>query len=337
MNLKSLVSLTIPFRGRKYPTPFAIVLVAYISIAFWSSWFVLGNNQSGVVQLFGAHVRTVGPGGIHGKFPWPLETLTEVGTTNLYQMEIGFRTEGDPKNKKYVENVAEAEMFSGDMNLVQIDFTNQYQTSDAPSWLFHVNHPEVVLRALAESSIRNVVGGNSFDDVVTSGRGIVSAEVTKTMQVLVDKIGMGAHIGQINLQDAHPPKEVMAAFRDVNGAREDKEKLIQQGLGYYNGNIPKARATANQKIENANGYKNRRIAEAKGDADRFSAVLDKYNQAPEITKQRMRFEALNAILPGKDQLVDLGGNGNNLLKFFDVNRQPPQAPHQPKEAAKAKE
>ena len=331
MNLKSLLSLTVQYRGRRFPTPFTIIIAIYAGIAFWTFWFMLDGRTSTVVQRFGAHVRTVGPGGLHGKLPWPFETATNVGTTDVYQMEVGFRTEGDPKNKKYKEIKEEAEMFTADMNLVQIDFTNQYQASDAAAWIFHVEHPETVLRAFAESSVRNVVGGSSFDDVVTSGRGAVSAGIGKYMQEMVDKVGLGARLGQVNLQDAHPPQEVITAFNDVNNAREDKEKLIQQGEGYYNGKIPAARATANKKIEDATGYKNRRVAEAKGEADRFLAVLDKYVQAPEITVQRMRFETLNEILPGTDQVIDLSGGNSSLLKFFDVNRVNPQS------AAKAKE
>lgn len=322
MNVRSLMSLTASLDERKYPTPFAFILVVLAWVLVWSTWLVPNNNESVVIQRFGHNVRTVGPGGLHFKFPWPMETATEVRTTDLNQMEVGFRTEGNPADKKYQEIPAEAEMFTSDMNLVQIDFTTQYQKTDAASWLFNVHEPETVLRALAESSIRNVAGGKPFDDVVTSGRGIVSSDTAKSIQDLSDKMGMGVHIGQVNLQDAHPPKEVMGAFRDVNNAREDKEKLIQEGLGYYNGNLPKARATANKKIEAATGYKNRRVAEAKGEADRFLSVLEKYHQAPEITAQRMRFETLNAVLPGTDQTIDLGGKDGSLFKFFDVNHQP---------------
>jgi modulator of FtsH protease HflK len=318
--LRKLTALTVTTGGGRFPTPFLTVAALLVFNLAWSTWFVLGNDQSGVIQLLGKHVRTEGPGGIHGKLPFPFETLTTVGTTKVHQMEVGFRTEGDPKDKKYKELIEEAEMFTSDMNLVQIDFTVQYQSSDAAAWTFHVEDPQAVLRQFAESSVRNMVGGSTFDDAVTSGRGAVSAGTAATMQALVDKLGLGAHIGQINLQDAHPPQQVMAAFRDVNGAREDKEKLIQQGFGYYNANIPNARASAKKKIEDATGYKNKRIAEATGEANRFLEVLDKYSQAPEITAQRMRFEALNAILPGKDQVIDLAGKESALLKLFDVGR-----------------
>lgn len=323
MKIRSLGSLLVPYGddGVKIPTPFLVIFALIILTVLWSTWLVPDNNQSVVIQQFGKNVRTVGPGGLHFKAPWPIETATIVGTTALHQMEVGFRTEGDPAEKKYVENQQEAEMFTSDMNLVQIDFTTQYQLADASAWLFNVNEPETVLRALAESSIRNVVGGQKFDDVVTTGRGIVASDAAGSIQDLASKIGMGIRMGQVNLQDAHPPLEVMAAFRDVNNAREEREQLVQQGQGYYNANIPVARATANQKIEKAIGYKNRRIAEATGEANRFLSVLEKYHLAPEITAQRMRFEALNAVLPGSDQVVDLGGKDSSLFKFFDVNRQ----------------
>lgn len=321
MKISSAVALRASCGEKEYVTPFAVILILIACVTVWSTWLVPDNNESVVVQRFGKHVRTVGPGGLHFKLPWPAETATSVGTTALNQMEVGFRTEGDPSEKKYKEIREEAEMFTADMNLVLIDFTTQYQKTDAASWLFNVHDPQAALRAIAESSVRNVVGGKPFDEVVTSGRGIVSSDTAKLIQDLSTKIGMGIHTGQVNLQDSHPPKEVMAAFQDVNNAREDREKLIQQGLGYYNGNIPKARADANKKIEAAIGYKNRRIAEAKGEADRFLSVLEKYNLAPEITAQRMRFETLNSVLPGTDQTIDLGGKDSGMFKFYDVTRQ----------------
>lgn len=324
MNIRSLVALTASFEGKKFPTPFAVFLAFVVLVVLWSTWLVPNNNESVVIQRFGKHVRTVGPGGLHFKAPWPTETATTIRTTDLNQMEVGFRTVGDPADKKYEEIPDEAEMFTSDLNLAQIDFTAQYQKADAAAWLFHVYEPENMLRAFAESSIRNVSGGKEFDDVVTSGRGLVATDTAKLMQDLVDKVDMGVHIGQVNLQDAHPPKEVMQAYQDVSNARNDKDKDIQRGLGYYNQSIPKARADAKIKVEAAIGYKNQRIAEAKGEADRFLSILAKYRQAPEITAQRMRFETLNAILPGKDQTIDLGGKDSSLFKFFDVTRQQPK-------------
>lgn len=305
-------------------------------LAFWCVWtmfFFVSRNENSVIQRFGKHVRTVGPG-LQFKLPWPIESATEVAVTDVRRMEIGFRTvdgkrilnidgkdvpEADVENNDQFRGVPrEDEMLTGDMNIVILDFVVQYSVSDAAKWLFRVRDPEQAVNFLAQGAMRLVAGGHSFDDVATTGRSAAQAEAERLLQELCDKLDFGAKIVAVQLQDAHPPKDVMPAFQDVTNAREDKAKRINEAQSYRNEKLPQARGTAAQYQREADGYKEQRVNFAKGDADRFNAVYERYRQAPQITLERLRLETIEQVLPGKDQLIDRSSGG--VLKLFDTQK-----------------
>ncbi len=299
----------------------------------WTMFFFVARNENSVVTRFGKFVRTVGPG-LQFKLPWPIESADEVAVTDVRRMEIGFRTvDGKRMLSVNGEDVAiadfeskdeyrgvprEDEMLTGDMNIVILDFVVQYSISDAAKWLFRVRDPEQAINFLAQGAMRMVVGGENFDDVATSGRGAVQAEAQKLLQELCNKLDFGANIVAVQLQDTHPPKQVMAAFQDVTNAKEDKAKKINEAQSYRNEKLPQARGHAEQILKESAGYREQRINFATGDASRFMQVYAQYRQSPQITLERLRLEAIERILPGKDQLIDRGSGG--VFKFFDTQK-----------------
>ncbi len=315
--------------GKKFVGGYFPYLLAFI--VAWTSFSIVARNENLVITRFGKHVRTLGPG-LKFKMPWPIERGEKVGVTDVRRIEIGFRTvdgkrmlnvngedvaEIDFENNDQFKGVPrEDEMLTGDTNIVILDHVVQYSISDAAKWLFRVRDPEVAINYLAQGSMRMVVGGHTFDDIATTGRSAIQTEDELLLQQLCDKLDFGVKIAKVQLQDVHPPKAVMAAFQDVTNAREDKAKAVNRAQSYRNEKVPQARGSAEQIKKEADGYNKQRINFATGDASRFLEVYEKYKQAPQLTIDRMRFETIEQVLPGKDQLIDRGNGG--VVKLFDT-------------------
>lgn len=297
------------------PNVYKILLALILSWSLWTSWFIVDKDENSVVQRFGKYVRTVEPGP-RFKLPWPIEKATEVSVMSIYRIEVGFRTKSIGPPAEYEDMPEESTMLTGDMNIVDLDFIIQYKKSNAAKWLFKVKDPEEAINLLGQSAIRAVVGGKLFDEIATTGRFRAQEECEIILQELCDKFGIDVKIIAIQLQDIHPPNEVKTAFNDVTNAKEDKERLIQDANGYKNQKLPLARGQAKELVEQSLGYSSQRINGAKGNAARFTSILKKYQEAPEITLERLRLEAAEQIMPKKNQIIDLSGSG--LLKFFDI-------------------
>ena len=290
------------------------VIASFLCV--WTSWYITPSQDNTVIQRFGAYVRTEEPGP-HGNLPWPIETATNVLVSKVHRIEIGFRTNSDGT----FEHVkSEDEMLTGDENIAHIDLVVQYRPADARKWLFNAVDPENALRLLSQSTTRLVVSDSTFDQIATTGRSEKQESIKRLVQELVNRpeIDLGIVVDNVQIQDVHPPEPVMAAFKDVSNAKEDQQKFIEQADGYRKQQIPQARGQAKTITEGALGYKTERINLATGDSQRFLGVLARYEQSPDLVRQRMRFEAIEASLVGKSQLIDRS-NGN-LLKFFDTNQ-----------------
>lgn len=293
---------------------FGMTVIVFI-LCLWTSWYITPSQDNTVIQRFGAYVRTEEPGP-HGKFPWPIETATNVSVSKVHRIEIGFRTNNDGT---FDHVKAEDEMLTGDENIAHIDLVVQYRPADARKWLFNTVDPENALRLLSQSATRLVVSGSTFDEIATTGRSERQQSIKQLIQELANRpeIELGTVVDTVQIQDVHPPEPVMAAFKDVTNAKENQQQYIREAEGYRNEQIPMARGQAKTITEGALGYKTERTNLAKGDVQRFLEVLAKYEQAPELVRQRMRFEAIEASLAGKSQLIDR--SSGNLLKFFDTN------------------
>lgn len=289
---------------------FGLILLIVVGIWFFmpgSGWYQVGPNQAGVVLRFGEYNRTTLPG-LHFKLPTPIETvlLPEVTTTN--SITIG--------------NGPEGQMLTRDENIVDIDFAVQWRVDTSypdgvRDYLFNVRRPENTVRAVAESAMREVIGTSDLQFIITEGRGEVSQRTRELVQETLNEYQAGIQILQINLQTAQPPASVIDAFREVDVAEQDAERVQLEATAHANRVIPAARGIAAQLTQSAQAYRDSVIAQAQGDADRFVAIYNEYAQAPEVTRQRMYLETMERVFARSDLLVLDGEAG--ALPYLPLN------------------
>ena len=297
----------------------AILLLA---ILLWSSWFTVQPEETGVVQRFGAVVRSVGPG-LHFKFPYGIEAVRLVPTARVLKEEFGFRTVATRAGQRtqYEDNKAlkdESLMLTGDLNVIDVQWIVQYRIEDPVRYLFRVRESQQTIRDVAEAVMRQIVGNRLGSDVLTVGRVAVSTEMKEEMQKILSAYETGVRLVTVELQDVTPPDSVKPAFNEVNEARQDRERTINQAQEQANREIPKARGEAARTITEAEGHAVERVNRASGEAARFLAVLDQYQAAPEVTRRRLYLEALGAILPEAKALYIVDGDQKALVPWLQM-------------------
>jgi membrane protease subunit HflK len=253
--------------------------------------------------------------GLHYHLPWPVQTATIVDVESIRRAEIGFRTEAD---RDKVDVVDEALMLTKDENIVQVELLVQYRVGDSRDFIFNVQNPERVLLTTAEVALRSTVGNMTIDAVITEERARVQDETRAFLKRLLEEYGSGILVTDVRLQVADPPVEVRDAFQEVVRARADKERLINEAQAYANDVVPRARGEKQEQIENASAFKDQQELLATGDAERFLSVLREYRQAPEVTRERMHIEALEAILARVELILLDVGASNQVLPVLPL-------------------
>lgn len=281
----------------------ALLLVAWIG----SGFYIVDEGQRGVVLRFGKHVDTTLPG-LRWHIPSPIEKVESVNISQVRTVEIGYRNNVRSKVLK------ESLMLTDDENIIDIQFAVQYILNSPEDFLFTNRDPESSVLQVAETAIRQVIGTSKMDFVLYEGREQVAAETTELMQRILDRYQIGISINRVTMQNAQPPEQVQAAFDDAVKAGQDRERQRNEGQAYANDVIPRARGGAARLIEEAEGYKQRIISTAVGDASRFEQVLTEYAKAPDVTRERMYIDTIQQVLSNTSKvLIDQGGGGNNLL------------------------
>ncbi|MBF0369206.1 MAG: FtsH protease activity modulator HflK [Magnetococcales bacterium] len=297
-----------------------LILVVLLVWMGFSSLYIVGPDEQGVVIRFGKFVDTTGPG-LHFKLPYPIENVYRPKVTQVQRIEIGYRTRG--RNSVDVE--AESLMLTGDENIIDIDLSVQYRIKDAANFLFNVRNPprdpHLVVRNATESAIRQVVGRNSIDEALTTGKEKIQNATKTTMQATLDAYKSGIQIMAVQLQQVAPPQEVVKAFKDVASAREDRERTINESQGYANDILPKAKGEAAQQIQQAEGYKASKVARAEGDVNRFLALLTEYNKAKHVTWTRLYLETMEEVLADVNKVIISPNSSNGLLPLMPVGQQ----------------
>ncbi len=213
----------------------------------------------------------------------------------------------------------ESLMLTGDENIVDAELIVQYKIKNAVNYLFNFVRPELTVREAAEASLRTIIGKHKIDEALTSGKFVVQEETKELLQSIMDKYGTGILIVAVQLQDVSPPKQVIAAFKDVASAKEDKNRMINQAEGYRNDVIPKARGEAQAMIREAEGFRESRIKRSEGDVAKFNAMLVEYKKAKDITRKRMYLETMEEILPNIEKYIIPESGGGNLLNLLNLN------------------
>lgn len=281
-----------------------IVLAIGVIILIWaaSGFYRVSPDEQGVVLRFGKWVETTQPG-LNYHLPYPIETVLTPRVTRVGRIDIGFRTSGTDHGTSTRPVDEESLMLTGDENIVDIDFSVFWVIKDAGAYLFNVEDPEATIKAVAESAMREVIARNPIQRILTEGRAPIEAATQKLMQQVLDSYNAGVEITQVNLQKADPPAAVIAAFRDVQAAKADKEREQNIAEAYANDIIPRARGDAEQIVLQAEAYRQKTIADAQGEAARFLAVLAQYKQAKDATVRRMYLDTMEQVLSGANKVV----------------------------------
>lgn len=296
-----------------------IVAVVVVLIILATGIYSTGPDEVGVIRRFGKYVRTTQPG-LHLKLPFNIEKLNNVKVKYIFKEEFGFRTTKAGVISQYSprEYFDESLMLTGDLNVLVVEWITQFKIKDPVKLLFNIRNPQGTIRNISEAVMRQVVGDHTVNEVLTTRRVEINIEVQDKMQEILDFYTSGIQIVTVKLQDVNPPDPVKPSFNEVNEAKQEKEKVINQAWEAYNKAIPKARGEAEKTIKEAEGYALERINMAKGDAAKFIAVWEAYKSSKEVTKKRLYLEAMNEILQkaGNKFIIDPSQKG--ILPLLDL-------------------
>jgi membrane protease subunit HflK len=290
--------------------------LAIVVIWLLSGIYQVGPGDRGVVRQFGARLPGAAGPGLHYRLPWPIQRVDVVDVEAVRTAELGFRSLGEGE---LIEEVSdEAQMLTGDENVVNIHAVVQYRVRDAGDYLFNMRSPDPALKGAAEVALRGVVGQNTIDYAMVEARTAVENETQEFLQGLMDSYGSGILVLGVKLQEVDAPEDVRDAFQDVVRAREDRERLVREAEGYAADVVPRARGEKEKLVREAAAYREQRILRANGDTERFLALLAEYSKAPDVTRQRLYLETVETVLPEIEKVViDPGGVGN-ILPFLPL-------------------
>lgn len=300
-------------------------IIVLIALAIWGATGVyrVQPDEQGIVLRFGEYIRST-PDGLHYHLPFPIETVVKPKVTRENQVEVGIRTSSQASIGRGAvgrDVPEESLMLTGDENIVDVDFSVQWVINDAADFLFNIENQESTVKAVAESAMREIVGGADLEQILTQGRERNESAVRDLMQKTLDEYGAGILIRRVQLQKVDPPAAVIDAFRDVQAARADQERLRNEAEAYSNRIIPAARGEAAQLIEAAEAYKNSVIADAEGQASRFNAIYEEYKKAPEVTRGRMYLETIERVYGGMDKIIiDQSGESSNVVPYLPLDQ-----------------
>jgi len=300
----------------------ALLVVAALVIWGVSGFYRVQPGELGVVLRFGQYVRDTPPG-LNYHLPYPIETVLTPNVEQINRLSIGMREVEDVRRGMSVRDVPEESlMLTGDENIVDVDFAVLWKIKpdQARNFLFNIQYPELTVKAVAESAMREVIGRSNIQPVLTGARQNIETAVHDLMQKTLDEYRAGIEIRQVQMQKVDPPAQVIDAFRDVQAARADLERAQNEAQTYANRIVPEARGRAAQIMQNAEAYREQTVAEATGQTSRFNQVFQEYAKAPQVTRQRMYLETMERLLNGTDKIIlDSGTNGSGVVPYLPLN------------------
>lgn len=285
----------------------ALVIIALaVLLVAQSCFYTVDDKQQAVVTTFGK-VTGVTDAGVHFRLPLGIQQVEKVDVNVYQKIELGYST----KKNGYDVDGSESTMITGDYNIVNVDFFIEYKISDPVQYLYSSNQPELILRNLIQSQVRNVVGSSTVDAVLTDGKESIQMQVRDLVTEILADYKIGLSLVDVKIQDAEPPTtEVVEAFKAVETAKQKAETVINDAKAYQNAQLPKAQAQADQLVQNAEYLKQKRINEATEQVAMFNARYAEYARDPQITRSRMYYEAISNILPGVRLYINTGSGSN---------------------------
>ena len=291
----------------------AVIVLLLMGTAI-SCFYTVDDKQQAVVTTFGK-VTDIVDAGVHFKLPLGIQQVQKVDVNVYQKIELGYSSSGD----SYAVNENESTMITGDYNIVNVDFFVEYKISDPVAYLYSSNQPELILRNLIQSQVRNVVGSSTVDAVLTDGKENIQMQVRELVSQILSEYDIGLTLVDVKIQDSEPPTlEVIEAFKAVETAKQQAETVVNDAKAYQNAQLPLAQAQADKAIQNAEYLKQKRINEAIEQVAMFTAMYQEYAKNPEITKSRMYYEAIQEILPGVKLYINTAGAGSDVQMLLPL-------------------
>ncbi|MCK4710103.1 MAG: FtsH protease activity modulator HflK [Gammaproteobacteria bacterium] len=271
-----------------------IAIVALVVVWLFSGIYIVDEGKRGVETRFGAKTAMTMPGP-HWRLPWPIDNVEQVNVEGIRKVNH------------------HSQMLTQDENIVALSLEVQYNVKNAQDYAFEVRDPDLTLKQTSETAVREVVGRNTMDFVITEGRSVVSSETKRIMQEILDSYKTGLNVVQVNLNEAQPPEEVQDAFADAIKAREDEQRIINEANAYRNDVVPKARGDGQSMLENAEAYRTRVLKSSQGETERFTKLLTEYKLAPEVTRERLYLDAMEEVMSSNSKVIMDTQNSGNLM------------------------
>jgi len=300
--------------------PWAVLgLLVFMSLA--GAIYSIGPDEVGVIQRFGKYEGLSSPG-LHAKIPFGIDRVTPLKVEKIFKEEFGVRIPAvDSRDRiSYGSDLEQSLMLTGDLNILDVRWIVQYKIKDPFKFLFVVRNPVNIVRDVSEIVMRRLVGDYSVDEVLTIKREEVDHLAQVGMQTILDEYQAGIQVITVKLLDVNPPDKVKPAFNEVNEAKQEKEKMINQAWEAYNKAIPRAKGEAEKTIREAEGYALDKINRAKGESERFLATLGEYKKAPEITRKRLYLETLAEVLPKVKDKYIIDPRQSSILPLLDIGK-----------------
>ncbi|MEM8986400.1 MAG: FtsH protease activity modulator HflK [Pseudomonadota bacterium] len=311
--------------GRLGGGAFGFIGLVVLGLWLFTGVYQVEQDELGVVTRFGQFVAITQPG-LKYHMPYPIESVQTPKVTTINEVQVGITT----SRRGGVQDMpGESLMLTGDENIVDIDFEVFWQIDPrqpaadgdlpgAAKFLFLIDNPEGTVKAVAEASMREVIGRNDLEPIITRNRGPIQDETRTLMQEALDEYDSGIFITEVNIQKADPPDAVIEAFRDVVNAAQDKNTAINTATAYSNEVVPRARGDAQRILEEARAYSAQVTAEARGQADRFTSIRQEYEKAPDVTRQRMYLETMERVLNGSNKIILDDDAGSGVVPYLPL-------------------
>ena len=299
-----------------------IILIVLAVAALWagSGFYRVQPGEQGVELLFGKFVKHTTPG-LNYWFPGPIGEVLKPNVERTNTISVGFREVSQARRGRGTgrDVPQESLMLTGDQNIIDIDFVVQWRIKNAADFLFNIRDPEGTIKIAAESAMREVIGQTGLEDATTGKRQQVQQKSLALLQKILDDYGAGVSIAEIQLQKADPPSEVIDAFHDVQRARQDQERSINEATAYKNDIVPKAKGMAQTMIQAASAYKEKVTKEADGEAKRFLSVYETYKIAKDVTTRRLFLERMQQVLKSAEKvIIDNGQGGTGVVPYLPL-------------------
>lgn len=310
-----------------------LALAAVAVVGFYGFFFTVKPDELGVVLRFGKYERQVDPG-LHFRLPYPIEEVLKPSVTSENRVEVGLTSAGG-RGGLARDVPQESLMLTGDENIVDVDFVVFWrikseeedevrQLAGVEKFLFNIQNPEQTVKEVAESAMREIVGKNDIQPILTADRQKIEIAVRDLMQSTLDSYDAGIRVIRVQMQKVDPPSKVIDSFRDVQAAKADQERIQNEARAYANKIVPEARGEAERILQAAEGYKEQTVQEAIGQASRFEQVYEEYAKAPELTRKRMFLETMERVFKDTDKIIldsnGAGAGGSGIVPYLPLDQ-----------------